>query len=83
MKCRIKPNEDYSTPGMDRKDRRQMIKRLKPTIKRIVELEKQIKAGIDKEAAEEEMNAIINKCTMVEMFAIEDYIYNKNLLKNK
>lgn len=69
--------------SMNREDRRTLNKRLKPTIKRIVELEKNIKAGVDKEASEAEMTAIINSLTMVEMFAIEDYIYNKHLLENK
>ena len=68
---------------MDREQRRAMHKRLMSKIKRIVELEKQIKAGIDKDAAETEMTQIIEGCTMLEMFAIEDYIYNKNLLDNK
>ena len=69
--------------SMNRNDRRAMCKRLKPTIKRIVALEKQIKSGIDKEKAEAEIAEIMEKLTMVEMFAIEDYIYNKNLLDNK
>jgi hypothetical protein len=43
----------------------------------------QMKNGVDKEAAETEMTQIIESCTMVEMFAIEDYIYNKHLLDNK
>ena len=76
-------SETSSTNSMDRKARRAMHKRLMPTIKRIVELEKQIKAGIDKEAAEDEMNSIFENLTMVEMFAIEDYIYNHKLLDNK
>lgn len=68
---------------MNRKERRDMQKHLKPIIKRVVELEKQIKAGVNKEAAENEIAQIMEKLTLVEMFAIEDYIYNKNLLDNK
>lgn len=76
----ITENTDAS---MDREQRRAMHKRLLPKIKRIVELEKQIKAGTDKEAAEDEITQIIESCSLLEMFAIEDYIYNKKLLDNK
>lgn len=65
---------------MNRDERRALYKKLQPKIKRIVELEKQIKSGIDKEAAENEMTTLIEGLTMVEMFAVEDYIYNKHLL---
>ena len=81
MKANYNTTEKVDAP-MSRNQRRSMHKRLLPKIKRIVELEKQIKAGIDKEAAEDEMTQIIESCTMLEMFAIEDYIYNKNLLDN-
>ena len=81
MKANYNITENPHAP-MDREQRRAMHKRLLPKIKRIVELEKQIKAGIDKEVAENEMTQIIESCTMLEMFAIEDYIYNKNLLDN-
>ena len=81
MKANYNITENPHAP-MDREQRRAMHKRLLPKIKRIVELEKQIKAGIDKEVAEKEMTQIIESCTMLEMFAIEDYIYNKNLLDN-
>ena len=82
MKANYNITENPHAP-MDREQRRAMHKRLLPKIKRIVELEKQIKAGVDKEAAEEEMNCLFENLTMVEMFAIEDYIYNHNLLDNK
>ena len=82
MKANYNTIERADAP-MDREQRRAMHKRLLPKIKRIVELEKQIKAGIDKEAAEDEMTQIIESCTRIEMFAIEDYIYNKHLLDNK
>lgn len=82
MKCNFKrTSEDPATP-MNREQRKAMHRRLMPKIKRIVELEKQIKAGINKSVAEDEMTKIIESCTMIEMFAIEDYIYNKNLLDN-
>ena len=82
MKANYKTQESNSSP-MSREDRRAMHKRLMPTIKRIVELEKQIKAGINKSEAEDEMSQIIESLSMIEMFAIEDYIYNHNLLDNK
>lgn len=83
MKCNYTKNENDKAAPMNRDARRAMYERLKPTIKRIVELEKQIKTGVNKEAAENEMAQIIEGCTMIEMFAVEDYIYNKNLLENK
>jgi hypothetical protein len=82
MKCNFNQTTDNPNEPMNRKQRKAMHKRLMPKIKRIVELEKQIQAGIDKDAAETEMTQIIESCTMLEMFAIEDYIYNKNLLDN-
>lgn len=82
MKANYNTTENPNAP-MNRQQRKAMHKRLLPKIKRIVELEKQIKAGIDKSAAEDEMTQIIESCTMIEMFAIEDYIYKKKLLDNK
>ena len=82
MKANYRTIENPTAP-MNRQQRKAMHKRLLPKIKRIVELEKQIKAGINKSAAEDEMTQIIESCTMIEMFAIEDYIYKKKLLDNK
>ena len=82
MKANYNTAENPRAP-MDREQRRAMHKRLRPKIKRIVEFEKQIKAGIDKTAAEDEMSQIIESCSMLEKFAIDDYIYNKHLLDNK
>lgn len=82
MKANYETNKTSSS-SMNRDDRRAMHKRLMPIIKRTVELEKQIKAGIDKEAAEAEINEIFSTLSMIEMMAIEDYIYNHNLLDNK
>ena len=81
MKCNFKQSPEDPSAPMNRKQRRAMHGRLMPKIKRIVELEKQIKEGINKEEAENEMTQIIESCTMIEMFAIEDYIYSKNLLE--
>ena len=66
--------------SMNRQERRDMHQRLKPQIKRIVELERQIKAGVNKEAAEAEIGEIMNSLSLIEMMAVEDYIYNKKLL---
>lgn len=76
-------SKEGDSQSMDRGSRRAMVKRLMPKIKRIVELEKQIKTGDNKSAAEDEMNKLIETLTMVEMFAVEDYIYNHKLLDNK
>lgn len=83
MKANYTQMNDGHTEPMNRQQCKAMHRRLMPKIKRIVELEKQIKAGVDKDAAETEIAQIIESCTMVEMFAIEDYIYNKKLLDNK
>ena len=83
MKCNFTQSSESPSAPMNRGQRRALHERLMPKIKRIVELEKQIKANINKETAETEMSELISSCTMIEMFAIEDYIYNKNLLDNK
>lgn len=59
-----------------------MKKRLAPTARRIVALEKQIKQNIDKEAAKAEISAIMETLSLVEMMALEDYICSNNLLDN-
>jgi hypothetical protein len=68
---------------MNREQRRQLDKKLKPVAKRIVELEKQIKAGVNREKAEEEISFIMNNLTLIEMYALEEYIYKRNLLNNR
>ena len=65
---------------MNRDDRRKMKKRLAPIARRVVELEKNIKAGVEAEQAESEIETIMNGLTMMEMVALEDYIYSKKLL---
>ena len=60
-----------------------MKRRLAPIARRVVALEKQIKQGVDKEAAEAEITEIVGKLTLVEMMALEDYIASKNLLDAK
>jgi len=69
--------------SMNREERREMKKRLAPIARRVVALEKQIKQGIDKDAAEAEITEIVGKLTLVEMMALEDYIASKNLLDAK
>lgn len=65
---------------MNREERRAMKKRLAPIAKRVVFLERQIKQGINKEQCETEIEMIMNRLTLVEMVALEDYIASKNLL---
>lgn len=60
-----------------------MKRRLAPIARRVVALEKQIKQGINKDAAEAEITEIVGKLTLVEMMALEDYIASKNLLDAK
>ena len=60
-----------------------MKKRLAPIARRVAALEKQIKQGINKDAAEAEITEIVGKLTLVEMMALEDYITSKNLLDAK
>ena len=66
--------------SMNRDDRRALHKKLKPVIKRVVELEKQIKAGVNVPQAENEIAIIMEGLSLVEMMAIEDYICGHNLL---
>lgn len=83
MKCNYK---EYIQPGhgsMNHENRRAMYKRLMPTIKRIVTLEKQMQDGIDTDKASDEMSKIIEGLTLVEMMAVEDYICKHNLIDNK
>ena len=78
MKANYTPQ--HENPTMNRKDRRAMKERLKPQILRIVELEKMIQSGVNKEAAEKEIADIMDGLSLLEMMAVEDYIYSKNLL---
>lgn len=79
MKANYKEKEGTSS-SMSREDRRAVHKRLKPVIKRIVQLEKDIKANLNKEEAEAEIAQIMETLNMIEMMAVEDYIYNHKLL---
>ena len=49
-------------------------------IKRRILYEKNIKNNYKKEESEQEITQIMESLTMVEMFALEDYIVSKNLL---
>jgi hypothetical protein len=69
--------------SMNRDDRRKMKKRLAPIAKRVAFLEKQIKSGLNTEAAEAEISEIMDKLSMIEMMALEDYIVSNHLLDNK
>lgn len=66
--------------AMNREDRRAMKKILAPLAKEIVALEKQIKRGENKEAAEARIEELVGKLTLVEMMALEDYIASNELL---
>ena len=66
--------------SMNRDDRRNMKKRLAPIARRVVALEKQIKSGVNKAAAEAEISEIMEGLTLMEMMALEDYIMSKKLL---
>lgn len=66
--------------AMNREDRRAMKKILAPIAKEIVALEKQIKRGENKEAAEARIEELVSKLTLVEMMALEDYIASNELL---
>lgn len=69
--------------SMNREQRRNMKKRLAPIARRVAELEKNIKAGINAAAAEEEISAIMEGLSIMEMMALEDYIVSKKLLDTK
>ena len=83
MKCNYKAYVQQGHGSLNHEDRRAMHRRLMPTIKRIVALEKQMQAGTDTDAASTEMSQIIESLTMVEMMAVEDYICKHNLIDNK
>lgn len=68
--------------SLNREERRILKKKIAPIAKQIVALEIRAKDPEQKEAAEEEISAIVEKLTFMEMMALEDYIYSKGLLKN-
>ena len=68
---------------LNRAERRVLKKKIAPIAREIAKLEKAIKEATsteEKQMYENTMTAIFNKLTMMEMFAIEDYINNKELL---
>lgn len=67
---------------MNYKERRQVKKNIAPIAKKVVALEKNISAGINVEESEAEITRIVNSLSMIEMLALEDYIYSKKLLDN-
>ena len=79
MKCNYTPETNGSS-NMSRDDRRAMHKRLMPTIKRIVELEKQIQANHNVDETTAEIGTIMESLSLVEMMAVEDYICSHELL---
>lgn len=68
--------------NLNREDRRALKKRIAPIAKQVVALELRAKDPEQKEAAEAEISAIVERLSFMEMMALEDYIYSKGLLKN-
>lgn len=69
--------------SMNREERRNLQRRLAPIARRIVELEKKVKAGIDKEESEQKITEIMDSLSMIEIFAIDDYIQSKKLIDSE
>lgn len=69
--------------SMNREERRAMKKKLAPIARRIAFLEKQIKSGVDVDAATLEIEKLMSNLDMIEMMAIEDYIVSNHLLDTK
>lgn len=68
---------------LNRAERRVLKKKIAPIAREIAKLEKAIAQATsteEKQELENIMTNIFNKLTMMEMFAIEDYINNKELL---
>lgn len=69
--------------SLNREERRTLKKKIAPLAREIAKLEKQIAEATSTEEKQEYetiMSRIFDKLTMMEMFAIEDYITNKGLL---
>lgn len=69
--------------SMNREERRNLQRRLAPIARRIVELEKKVKAGIDKEESEQKITEIMDSLSMIEIIAIDDYIQSKKLIDSE
>lgn len=69
--------------SMNREERRNLQRRLAPIARRIVELEKKVKAGIDKEESEQKITEIMDNLSMIEIIAIDDYIQSKKLIDSE
>ena len=68
--------------SINRAERRKLKRKLAPTAKLSVELEKSIKEGKDVEACEARITEIIESLSILEMMALQDYIESKGLLNN-
>lgn len=68
--------------SMNRQERRRVQKRIAPIAKEIVRLELLAKEPEHKEKAEAEIEKIMLNLSMLEMIALEDYIYTHKLLNN-
>lgn len=60
-----------------------MKKKLAPIARKIAFLEKQIKSGVDVDAATLGIEKLMSNLDMIEMMAIEDYIVSNHLLDTK
>ena len=80
MKCNYNPVQATKDSSLNRAQRRALKEKLAPIAKKFARLEKNIRNNIDKEQSEAEISEIIDKLTLIEMMALEDYIMDKNLI---
>ena len=67
---------------MNREERRALKKKIAPIAREVARLEKLAKNPAHKEEAEAKIEEIMERISIMEMMAIEDYIMSKGLLSN-
>ena len=66
--------------SINREERRTLKKKIAPIAKEVARLEKNIKNQIEAEQSERRIEEIMEGLTILEMMAVEDYIYSHDLI---
>ena len=66
--------------SINREERRALKKKIAPIAKEVARLEKNIKNQIEAEQSERRIEEIMEGLTILEMMAVEDYIYSHDLI---